>query len=77
MDKIELFQQYLDNELSSERRDEVENLIRTDPEAHELFEKLRHQKRDLLMILEEMNPKSAFKIPALPEQDPGRSPLGI
>lgn len=67
MDKTEIIQQYLDNELSTQKRAEVDELLRTNQEAHDLFIVLRNKRETTLDMLNQLNPKTSIVFPPVPD----------
>jgi len=63
MDNRELFQKYLDNELPEMEKSFVEDLIKTNPEAKDLFNSLKRKQELLLNNLDFLNPKE-INVPA-------------
>lgn len=53
----ELFQKYLDNELSDKEKLEVEDLLKTNPEANRLFLSMKVSHAKILETLDRLNPK--------------------
>jgi len=56
MDKKELFQKYIDSEISDEERLAVEQLLQTDPEAAIMYESLSSDRMEVLNTMEQLNP---------------------
>lgn len=67
MNKEERLQQYIDKELSAQKEAEVEELLRTDPEARMMYTDLQDARNSAMELLEHLNPKQTLNIPPVPE----------
>jgi hypothetical protein len=63
MDKEELFQSYLDNELAEEENQAVEELLKTNPEVNKLFQEMKTNRATILETLDLLNP-TTVEIPS-------------
>jgi hypothetical protein len=63
MDRKELFLKYIDDELSEDDRQRVEELLNSDKEAQEQMEDLKSSRETLLSALDRLNPIDSVPIP--------------
>ena len=56
MDNKELFQKYLDNELSVKKKLEVEDLLKSNPEENSIFQSMKADQEKILETLDLLNP---------------------
>lgn len=56
MDNKELFQKYLDNELSVKEKLEVEDLLKSNPEENSIFQSMKTDQEKILETLDLLNP---------------------
>ena len=64
MTREELFLKYIDNELSEEKKLEVEQLISTDDSKKQLFKKVKAAREMIISAVDFLNPDEPVTIPA-------------